>query len=78
MNLAQFESSLAAVADTTLTSIAPSGGFASFLQKNPSVAALFSIAIMSAHTYLAQLEAPVAQSNVISIPVPPPPPPKPV
>lgn len=58
MNLAAFEAALAGAADAALTNVAPSGGFAAFLQKNPPVAALFSIAVITAHTYLSNLASP--------------------
>lgn len=55
--LQTFEEALASAADTAVTGIAPTGGFAAYLQKQPAFAALFTIAVISAHTYLTGLEA---------------------
>jgi hypothetical protein len=60
MNLAAFESALAGAADAAVTGIQPTGGFATYLQKNPAIAGLFAIAVLSAHTYLSGLEAKTA------------------
>lgn len=61
MNLSIFESALAHAADTAITGISPTGGFAAYLTKNPAVAALFTIAVVSAHSYLSGLEAKLDQ-----------------
>lgn len=58
--LQQFEGALATAADAALMNVAPSGGFAAFLQKNPGVAALFTIGVLSAHNFLSGLEAKAA------------------
>lgn len=55
--LQTFEAALAGAADVAVTGVSPTGGFADYLTKNPAVAALFTIAVMSAHSYLSGLEA---------------------